>query len=530
MQPNDPNKTDALNESNDSLKNREEAMPGAPILPNTDNPEGVVSSRGAEQKDTVDTPASYDGSPHALMTDAPAEPEASSSYDSVSASEPASVAAPASVVTPVVPRKKSKKIKLFTVLAVVVLLLGGASAGAYFGLYTPNKPENIWKSAMANSGKVYDEAVTYATKDREQKVMKIEGSYDLDGAVESDGKVTGEWQGLNGKLNGEISAAGLKVGFDTRTIKATDDSSDLYFKLTGLQGLGSLLGGSGSDMAAALNGLNDQWFVIDHTLIEQAASANDGANYTQEDIKMLLEKAGGPTKEYLLSADQQKAVFVVKQQVGFEQKEGRNTYHYKVGYNNENLGRYVEALCNAIKDDKIGKLILENEKKSCKDLGADAAKQKTDETADVWVDKRTKLPHVVRVTDKKNSENWVEFGQDYQGGDKFPMSLKVRSKEKDQNIEVDLKSVVNLKTDDALVDGTFAVKSGADKDVTGKMSLKLIPSGESSIKVEKPDNAKSIIELLNSLGLGGLLGGLSQGAGSTAPSQLETEDLPRSVQ
>lgn len=522
MQPNDPNKSDVSDNKPEVPQENLAAVPGAPELPNSTSESSAAAETEVQPASTPEVEK-----PSAPIQGAETTP-ASEGADAVSEA-PNTVPAPAGI-TDVAPKKRSTKAKLLVVVAAAVLLLGGGGAGAYFGLYIPNKPENIWKSAMSNSGKMYDEAVKYVGKDHAQKAMKIEGSYDLDGAVESDGKVTGQWQGLNGQLNGEISAAGLKVGFDTRTIKATDDSSDLYFKLTGLQGLGSLLGGG--EMATALNGLNDQWFVVDHTLIEQAASADDSADYSRQDVKALLEKAGAPTKEYLLASDQQKAVFVVKEQIGSEQKEGRSTYHYKVGYNNENFGRYIEALCNAVKDDKLGKLLLEKEKKSCADLGKEAAKEKTDQTADVWVDKRTKLPHVIRVSDKDNNENWVELGQDYQGGDEFPVSLKVRGKEKNQTIEVDAKFTVNTKTDAASANGTFSLKGGSSRDMSGKFSLALTPSNDSSIKVEKPEGAKSIIELLNSLGLGGLLGGLGGGNGSQTitPSMLDLETIPQSVQ
>lgn len=528
MQPNDPNKIDPVDTETTFKPNESEPTvitPGAPELPGTQ----------AATEPTVDTdlaPELSSDKPEATNDPVVTTPEdAAATAPAVEAAvtqpQPEPIVAPAGITNPSGGKKGKKKFGLVAII-VAVLLLGGGAAGAYFGVYLPSKPENMWKSAMANSGKVYDEAVVFATKERSEKPMKIEGSYDLDGAVESDGKVTGEWKGLDGKVNGELSAAGLKVGFDVRTIKATDDSSDLYFRLSGLQGLGTLIGGG--QMGEVVNSINEQWFVVDHTLLEQAASVQGDESFTKQDVTTFMEKAGVPTKEYLLSSDPQKAVFEVRQQIGSEKKEGRNTYHYKVGYNNENFGKYVEALCNAVKDDKIGKLALEKEKKSCADLGKDAAKEKTDETADVWVDKRTKLPHVVRITDPKSADNWMELGQDYQGGDEFPMSFKLQSKEDKQDIKVDVKSVVNTKTDAVSVDGSFSAKAGQDQNVSGKLSLKLTPSNESSVKVDKPENAKSIIELMNSLGLGELIGNLRGGSGATMPSAMDFEDLPQSVQ
>ncbi len=502
MQPNDPNKTDI---SGDKSELPQDNLPGAPELPSdTNKSSDTLTSESQQNNIPEEKPPVSDQSREAASV----SQEASTVDES-----PASVPVPAGVVDNS-PKKRSKKTKLLIAVIAALLVLGGGGVGAYFTLYVPNKPENIWKSAMINSGKVYDEAVTFATKERTDKAMKIEGSYDLDGAIESDGKVNGEWKGFDGKVNGEVSASGIKVGFDVRTIKANDESADLYFKLTGLQGLKSLIGG-GNEIGSMLDGVNDQWFVVDHTLFEQLAAGGTEEKFTTKDYRELLQKTNAPTKEYLLSPDPQKAVFFVKEQIGSENKEGRDTYKYKVGYNNENFGKYVEALCNAVKDDKIGKTLLENEKKSCTDLGKEAAKEDTDQTAEVWVDKRTKLPHVVRISDPENSENWIELGQDYQGGDEFPMSIKFKGKEKNQEIEADIKSVVNTKTDALSINGTFSVKGGSSKNISGKVKLKLTQSNDSSVKVDKPENAKSITELMDSLGLDGLLGG---GTSTRSPS------------
>lgn len=531
MQPNDPNKSDVEDNEVSVLPSQpaeNEVIPGAPELPSDSN-EADVSD--AKESGNNEAPENTQNDETNTVGESLNESQVSSEQIAPVATQPEveqpkSVDSLISIVPPTDRKKGKKKFALFAVI-IAALLIGGGGAGAYFGLYLPSQPENIWKSAMTNSGKVYDEAVAYAIKDREDKAMRLEGSYDVDGAVESDGKISGEWKGLDGKINGELSAAGLKIGFDARTIKATDDSADLYFKLSGLQGLGTLAGGG--QIGEAINGVNNQWFVIDHTLVEQAVAAG-GEEYSKEDVAALLEKAGVPTKEYLLSSDPQKAVFEVREQIGSEKKEGRNTYHFKVGYNNDNFGKYVEALCSAVKDDKIGKVLLENEKKSCSDLGKDAANQKTDQTADVWVDKRTKLPHIVRISDPKNAESWVEIGQDYQGGDEFPMTIKLRSKEDKQNLEVDIKAVVNTKTDAATLDGTFSMKGSSSQGISGKVSVKLTQSSDASVKVDKPENAKSIIELMNSLGLGELIGNLRGGSDMTLPSSLEIEDVPQLVQ
>src|SRR4051812_9207749 len=58
------------------------------------------------------------------------------------------------------PKRRLYKKPMVIALAAVLVLAGG-SAAAYFGYYMPNQPENIWASALSNTGKGYDKLTQY---------------------------------------------------------------------------------------------------------------------------------------------------------------------------------------------------------------------------------------------------------------------------------------------------------------------------------------------------------------------------------
>ncbi len=118
-------------------------------------------------------------------------------------------------------------------------MLGG-SAGAYFGYFVPNKPANVWRTALTNTGKGYDKLSQYATSKKDVKSMSAKGSFKITGDVASDGTFSGVSDGKSAQLTGSTSALGLKVNYDVRAIDSAGNTPDIYFKVDGVQGLGDL--------------------------------------------------------------------------------------------------------------------------------------------------------------------------------------------------------------------------------------------------------------------------------------------------
>jgi hypothetical protein len=424
--------------------------------------------------------------------------------------------------------KPSKKIALILALP---LLFIGTGAGAYFGYYVPNKPENVWNTALINTGKGYDKLSEYTTAKKDVKGMSTKGSFKISGDVAADGSFNGASDGKSGQLTGNVSAVGLKVNYDLRAIESPGNSPDIYFKVDGVQGLGDLVGGyagalgeSGDSLKKALNGLNGQWYFVDHTLFDQfEKNSNTSLQISSQDVSNTLKAVGDSSKQYLFTNDTDKAAIVVKQYVGKDVQDGRKTYHYKAGINKENLKAYNKSLCDNLIKTKLFKLFSqntagdENFSKECYDsTGIDKIKES--QTADVWVDARTKLIHKVRFTEEKNSQNYTDIMQDYQGGDEFPFSIATHSQEKVDNsiysgasasskpytTTGQIKMKLNMKTNTFTADATFE-DSGSTTN-KGTFNLTLIPINQ-TVKVEKPANAKTIIELMNDLGFSDLMSG-----------------------
>ncbi len=62
------------------------------------------------------------------------------------------------------PRQGKRKVILFGAMAAVLVLAG--SAAAVFGVYIPNKPQNVWKTGLNRSGTAVQKLVaTVTTKD-----------------------------------------------------------------------------------------------------------------------------------------------------------------------------------------------------------------------------------------------------------------------------------------------------------------------------------------------------------------------------
>ncbi len=408
-------------------------------------------------------------------------------------------------------RKPNKRMLLIIVAAVLVLI--GLTTGYVFGYYIPNKPENVWKSALVNTGKGYDAMTEYeaiATKD--VKGLDMQGSYRIKGAIVSDGTFVGKSLGSDSQFTGSISAAGLKVNYDVRSIKSAGDTPDFYFKVTGIQGIGDLVGGSGTTIASTLNGLNNQWYVIDHTLFEQLASSTGSATstkYSEKDVQALLKTIGEPSKTYLFTDDATKAVFVQKSYVGAEKRDSRSVYHYKAGVDETHLKLYLKALCQGLDKDKIGKLLLDNGLAStdCINFSDRADQLDTTQTADVWVDRSTKLVHAVRFTDKKLATNYIEISQDYQGGTVYPFGLVLQTKAGSDTMLASLAGSVDTATNTLKITGKLDDKGSQAS--SGSFDLSYKPNTDTSFKVATPENAKNIMQLLNDLGIGQLLGGTS---------------------
>jgi hypothetical protein len=309
---------------------------------------------------------------------------------------------PVSTVSP--EPKKSRK-KLIAILAIILVILLAGSAAAYFGYVVPNKPENLWRSALQNSGRGYDGLVTYSEKTEKIKDWTQVGKFKVGGDIAFDGTFEGKSSGVTSQLTGHVSAVGLRVGVDLRTLPSATSTPDVYFKADGLQGLGALIGSEDPHITAAVNGINNQWYVIDHTFFDQfGASPSDKMNFTNKDVTDFVKTAGATTKKYVFTNDSSQSVVVLKEKIGKEKRDGQNVYHYKVGLDKARTKAYLTALCSDLKGSKLGEAADLKDYK-CSEFAKSADQLEDSDRADAWVNTSTRLVQAIRFSETKNARN-----------------------------------------------------------------------------------------------------------------------------
>lgn len=422
-------------------------------------------------------------------------------------------------------KRRFGKMKLPLLIVLVVILLGGGVSAAYFGYIVPNQPDNIWKSALVNTGKGYDKLTDYVTNYQPSKGLKFSGDFKLTGTLAADGQFSGVSDGNNGQVKESFSMAGLKLDFEAITIAAKNSTyPDFYIKLNGLNGLGTLLGGAASspELTKTLNGLNGQWYVIDHSLFDQLSSSSGlkvNQQPTRADLNDLLKTLGTTNKKFIFATDKN-AVLNVKQNVGKETHDNHKAYHFKVGTNKTNLNTYLTELCNDVKNSKLvakstvskggastGNQVILDQLFDCKSISVDSANKS--DTVDVWVDMHTKLISAVRFIDKTNpANNYLDVVQNYQGGTSYPLGLVFHEKSKDakSSTQGSLTMTLDTKTNTVKLNGSLNT-TGSEKE-TGSLEATFEPNS-SPVNVTKPSSAKTIIQLFNDLGLPNLFSSLN---------------------
>lgn len=353
MQPDDN-----INPNKPSFDGSSDQQPSAPLTPS------------APDVPSFDTPAQ------------PASPLASPVNPPSPTAAPSFAAAPMFSAAPPVPPAKPKRKKLFKVAIATVaalVVLGGASAAAYFGYYVPNKPESMLAEAINN---------TLQAKQ-----------------MHTDGTITADVDGVSMKfaLKGQSDlAAHLASGEGTLTFNGVDFSAEfryvndnLYFKIGDLETVKSLISTyaafySEGESAAQINSLVDsvskslsnQWILVDSTILKQANAdciLNTDTLFTEDDVKLLQ-------KQY------KKDPFAKVTKHGSEDVDGKAAEKYDLTVDDDKATEYVESLRD-----------LSIMKKAEKCTGQNPASGNTGKTNDhssvsIWVDKASK--RVVRISSK----------------------------------------------------------------------------------------------------------------------------------
>lgn len=513
----------ALPQSNDPVQSSQSSVPQTvdPFVPTSSNSSGVADP----------TISPYSTSQPVVSSSAPGNPPPNVPSVLGGQGQPVTPEPFAAIDTPPafqdLPKSRKKLFAVIGISVAVVLAATGVTL-AYIGVIGPNKPENIWSSALNNTGKAYDELVGYANEVKNVKDWQYDGTFKLSGTIAADGTIQGKSSGDTSDMTATISAVGAKIGLDVRTFPSTNSTPDFYVRATGLQGLGTLLAADDPTYQQMLNGVNNHWYVIDHTLFDQAGiHTNSSTQISGDDIIALLKTWGTTNKKYLFTSDASRSVLTMKQKVGKETRNSRPVYHFKAGIRVDHLGPYIEQLCKDAKSSQIAKSLgdLENTydcAKEAKNTVKDMAIKDSD-TADVWVDTKTRLVHSIRFTDVKNKDNYLEIAQNFTGGNQVPMSLVLHDTESGETTDITTKLTYNKDT--RKLQSNMDVKTASkdsDQNMSGTFGFNIQPSKD-KVKVEKPTDAKTIIELMNDLGLGSMMS-------TAADYQYDTDNTDPTIQ
>jgi hypothetical protein len=409
--------------------------------------------------------------------------------------------------------KKPRSKWLMPAALVSALVLGGGAA-AYVGVIQQS-PENIWKKSMSATSKGIEELLNKSITDN-KKGMVFDGDFKVTNPAVVEASLEGKLYENNATMTMSVAASGIRLNGEIRT-KAAENSEnpDLYMKVTGLENLDSLAAGLGVDQSVTslLAEVNDQWYMIDHTLLDQAtASAGDSSTLSPEDAKLITEKVTTVMRERLFTDDASKAVITVTENVGKEDFEGASTYHYKIKMNKETTKDFVTALKDALKETKLKDLVLmgDTSKNFEEVIGFDGMIESIESTnfdnakADVWVDMKTKFVRNVRIGVDENA--FLDIGLPYDGGSSIPFVIKITGEDDEAKGSVTLKMTINKDSLDTElnidVDIDYKDDMSDDLKMGGKMTFK--PTDE-KVNVDAPDGAKNILEFV-----GGLMGAANQ--------------------
>ena len=331
------------------------------------------------------------------------------------------------------------------------------AAAFYFGYYM--NPSVIYSQSMKNTGKGYDTLINYANQQSklDTKGYTGAGSYNIKSAnFSTDGKLGFKGDGENSDLTFDIGAGTTRVSTDIRTIKSSSTTPDLYVKASGIKGLGTMFGDSALD--AELAKLDNNWIVIDHTLLD-----NLGAGYAQSTTTtatsptrdQIFDEArafGRVNQQYLYSTAKDKAVTKVVKKYGVETVDGHKAYHYKIALQKDNVKKYILAQRDALKSSTLNDWLKKNKYDSAVYAGFnDAANStkdiKSSDTYDIWADVNQRVIYKVRFSNKQNpADNYVDVGLNYKGGGDYPFFIAGKSKASGQTTTVSFVTDINTKS------------------------------------------------------------------------------------
>ena len=381
-----------------------------------------------------------------------------------------------------------------------LLIVTGLGYVGYTYVYVPNNPTLLWSVSLKRTGKGID-GLLKGSGTSSQQATKVNGTYEFDAAlIAGDGSFQIEADDTNASVRFDLGMAGIRANADVLVLKVQNSEKfDLYAKVSGLQGIGSLIDNGDKELATRIEQLNDQWISIDHSYLDQldTKTGNKATDFSSKDVNEIIRKMQPLDDTYVFSADNQTRVFTVRQNVGKEKHNGLKTYHYKVSVDKDHLRNYLKDTKQALAATRLPTLSSDtNYNETMDKLIKSVDRLKGTETADVWVNQRTRLIQSIRIIDPQKTSDYIEFGLNYNGGSELPFYVTFIATD-DGNGRVDISSVYNTKTKVNKTHVTIKLEDATNKqnafDFTSDMTVS--PSKQKP-NFKTPDNAKPLKDIL----------------------------------
>lgn len=200
-----------------------------------------------------------------------------------------------------------------------VLVLGGASAAAYFGIIVPNQPANVLRTAVVNSLK--------------QQQVSSSGSFEGSPAFGNGVAYKATFssasnlatKALDLKLN--LTVSGVTLPVETRLV-----NNNFYFEIGDLSTISDLVNtfspGAGTLVQSVSSDLSNKWVVVDSTILDEDGTLkcflNTNWTLTNADLQLLQTQYakqpfttiqstssatvdGRPAEKFVLSIDDDKS-------------------------------------------------------------------------------------------------------------------------------------------------------------------------------------------------------------------------------
>ena len=429
--------------------------------------------------------------------------------------------APVAGHTPAVEKKHPKK-KLLIIGGVVALILA-ITAGFIFGYYIPNQPENVYNTGLDRTGDVLQELILEAT---EQEALEAfsQSEITMSAVVAAEGS---EFNGtFTSKLNdvSSDSQLGISVASDSSDqdmdialsvltdVQPDNRFPDVFLRISGYSDVGL------EGFVPGIDAYDGRWIAITADYIEENFSEYIDEEFevdediTHEDITELATVTTDVTNRYIFTSDPENAVFENREFSGEEQLDDVTAYRYVVGLNIANVKRYCTEISEQVINTQAYKKIFEVSDEEAADEIIEARESceeavdntEDDPTFDMWIDKKYKLIHKVRVYEEDNRDNYAEIGQSYTGGDELSFFALYHNEEDNRDWTFD----ASTNTETSVTNGNSKLTQNGENPVDMDITFEIKPySGE--VNVERPSDALDVQDVLESIGNGSVLGAQS---------------------